>query len=299
MLAQNCDANGALLSLDAHPLLREYFAKRLSEQQPEAFRTAHQRLYQHLCETTQEGEQPTLAELQPLYQAVVHGCLAGMEQVACVKVYHDRISRGKEAYVVNKLGALGSDLGAVACFFAQPWSRVSPTLTPADQAWLLNEAAFRLRALGRLGEAVEPMRTGLEMRVKQEVWISAAIIASNLSELELTLGDVAGAVKTGAQSVSYADQSGDADMRMIMRTTHADALHLHGQRSEAEALFKQAEQMQTESQPDYPLLYSVQRFRYCELLFATAECAAWRAFPPPPQAGEGVRVYATKQTTMN
>ena len=59
---------------------------------------------------------------------------------------------------MHKLGAFGSDLGAVACFFETPWSRVSPALTEAAQAWLLNEAAIRLRALGRLTEALEPMR---------------------------------------------------------------------------------------------------------------------------------------------
>ena len=54
-------------------------------------------------------------------------------------------------------------LGAIACFFEQPWSRVSPALTEADQAWLLDDAAFTLRALGRLTEALEPMRAGLGM----------------------------------------------------------------------------------------------------------------------------------------
>ena len=95
---------------------------------------------------------------------MAHGCQAGLQQEACDKVYFARILRGQEAYSTKKLGAFGSDLGAVACFFETPWSRVSPALTEADQAWLLNEAAFRLRALGRLTEALEPMRAGLEMR---------------------------------------------------------------------------------------------------------------------------------------
>ena len=75
---------------------------------------------------------------------------------------------------MNKLGAFGSDLAAVACFFEPPWSRVSPALTETIQAWLLNEAAYRLRALGRLTEALEPMRAGLEMRIKQEDWTKVA-----------------------------------------------------------------------------------------------------------------------------
>ncbi len=205
---------------------------------------------------------------------MAHGCQAGMQQEAC-EVYYARITRGREAYVVHKLGAFGSDLGAVACFFDNPWSRVSPALTEAAQSWLLNEAAFRLRALGRLTEALEPMRAGLEMAVKQETWKQAAQGASNLSELELTLGDVAGAVGEAEQSVTYADRSGDADQRMISRTTHADALHQAGRGAEAEARFREAEAMQAKSQPNYPLLYSVQGFQYCDLLLTAAARGAW------------------------
>jgi hypothetical protein len=241
--------SGVLVALDAHPLLREYFGQRLRDAQPEAWRAAHRRLYEHLCATTKDKPDATLEDLQPLYQGVAHCCHAGMQQEACDKVYSGRILRGNEFYSTKKLGALGSDLGAVACFFETPWSRVSPALTEADQAWLLNEAATRLRALGRLTEALEPMRAGLEMRIKQEVWKSAAIIASNLSELELTLGEVAGAVGDAEQSVIYADRSSDAFWRIGARITHADALHQAGRRDEAEARFREAEHMQVERQP--------------------------------------------------
>ena len=63
-----------------------------------------------------------------------------------------------------------------------------------------------------------------------------------------------------------------------MRTTHADALHQAGRRAEAETRFREAEQMQEKSQPDYPLLYSLQGFKYCDLLLADAERAAWQKF---------------------
>jgi hypothetical protein len=156
------EGSGVLVALDAHPLLREYFGSRVRRQQPEAWRAAHRRLYEHLSATTKEGDQPTLEDLQPLYQAVAHGCQAGLEQEAYDKVCQRRIWRGNEIYTVRKLGALGSDLGTIACFFEPPWSRPSPSLVEADQAFILNSAAYCLRALGRLTEALEPMRAGLE-----------------------------------------------------------------------------------------------------------------------------------------
>jgi hypothetical protein len=157
-------------SIDAHPLLREYFGQRLRETQPEAWRAAHRRLYEHLCTTTNEGDEPTLEDLQPLFQAVAHGCQAGLQQETCEKVFYLRIQRGPEFYNAEKLGAFGSDLGAVACFFEQPWSRISPALTEIWQAWLLNHSFFRLRALGRLSEALEPMRLGWRWASSRRTW---------------------------------------------------------------------------------------------------------------------------------
>ena len=66
-------------SLDAHPLLREYFGHRLRDLKPKAWLAAHRRLYQHLCATTKDKPDATLEDLQPLYQAVAHGCQAGLQ----------------------------------------------------------------------------------------------------------------------------------------------------------------------------------------------------------------------------
>ncbi len=274
-------------SLDAHPLIREYFGRRLREQAPAAWREAHGRLFDYLREAT-EHQPDTLEGLQPLYQTVGHGCRAGRQREACYEVYRDRINRGTGPdgfYSTKKLGAFGADLGAVACFFEAPWNRVSPSLSEADQAWLLNQAAFRLRALGRLGEAVEPMRATLRINESKGEWKNAAVVASNLSELELTLGDVECAVRDAEQSVDFADRSGDAFLKMVFRVTLADALHQAGRRDDARERFREAEAMQAENQPEYPLLYSFRGFRYCDLLLADAERAAWRvetAGPPHP-----------------
>ena len=94
LVTVNRDASGALVSLDAHPLLREYFAKHLRETRAEAWTAAHRRLYEHLTATTPDKDEPTLDDLQPLYQAVAHGCHAGMQHEACDEVYRDRILRG-------------------------------------------------------------------------------------------------------------------------------------------------------------------------------------------------------------
>jgi len=241
-------------SLDAHPLLREYFAVQLKLNYSAAWQQGHQRLYEYLCNST-EHQPDTLEGLQPLYQAVAHGCLAGLHQQVKDDIYIERILRGTDSgdfYSTNKLGAFGADLGAVACFFDQPWSQLSSRLSPPYQAWLLNEAAFRLRSLGRLNEALQPMRAGLKMHIKQENWKQAAKTASNLSELELMLGKLTEAITDAEQSVSFADRSEDDFQRMSKRTTQA------------------------KSQPTYPRLYSLQGFRYCDLFLARVVQATWQ-----------------------
>jgi tetratricopeptide (TPR) repeat protein len=270
-------------SLDAHPLLREYFGQRLRDSKPKAWRAAHRRLYQHLCATTKDKPNATLEDLQPLYQAVAHGCQAGLQREACVKVYEARILRGEMHYTWHKLGAWGSDLGAQACFFETQWSRVSSALTEADQAWLLNDAAYILHALGRLGDALETMRAGLPIELGREDWKNAAIRAGNLSDLDLALGDVAGALGDAEQCVIYADRSGDASRRAGSRRNYANVLHHAGRRAEAEARFREAEQMQAEAEPNYPLLYAVQGFEYSVLLLTEAEREAGKADGEPEQ----------------
>jgi tetratricopeptide (TPR) repeat protein len=198
-----------------------------------------------------------------------------LQQEARDKVYRDRIQRGPEEYSTKKLGAFGFNLVAVACFFETPWSRVSPAFNEVEQAWLLNAAAFRLRALGRLTEALEPMRAGLEIRIKLERWKAAALSAGNLSELSLMLGDVDGAVRDAEQAVTYADLSGNAFNQKTRRARVADAMHQAGRWAEAEMRFREVEALHAEHQPSNPLLFSLSGFHYCDLLLTAAERGAW------------------------
>ena len=254
-------------NLDTHPLVRQYFGKRLSELHPESWRQAHVRLYERFKAAAKELPD-TLEEMEPLFAAVRHGCAAGMHQKAAEEVYWPRILRQDEHYLPKKIGAFAADLAVVAHFFAEPWRTPAAGLTDDAKAAVLNWAATRLRALGRLTEAAEPMQASIEMIVQQERWMDAAIGASNLSELYLTSGDLAQAVVAGRQSVELADRSGDAAWRMAFRTTLSDALHQAGELAESHALFVEAEEMQQEQQPQYDRLYSLWGFRYCDLLLA-------------------------------
>jgi tetratricopeptide (TPR) repeat protein len=257
-------------TLDAHPLVRVFFQEDLETHRPEAWKAGNLRLYEHL-----QKEAPdlpgTLEAMEPLFTAVIHGCRAGRQQEAYQEVYRRRIRRGDEFFSTRTLGAFGSDLSALSGFFDRPWDQPSASLPSASQALVVSIAGFNLRALGRLTEAVQPMEAGLDAAIAQEAWWNAAQSASNLSELTLTLGEVARAVSFGKQSVDLADRSGDAFQRMARRTTLADALHQSGRWEESAEAFREAEALQAEWQPEYPRLYSLLGYQYCDLLLSRGE----------------------------
>ncbi len=253
-------------TLDCHLLVREYFGEKLRQENPGGWQASHERLYRYFKALPGKELPDTLAEMEPLFASVAHGCQAGLHQEALDEVFWKRIRRGNEGYLVHKLGAFGSDLASLSHFFAVPWGQPAAGLTEEDKALVLSWAAFGLRAMGRLREAVQPMKAGLEMLVKQEDWKQAAAQASNLSELMLTLGDVHEAVEAARQSVSHADRSGDAFYKESFRTTLADALHQSGQLKEAEKWFREAEDMHKKRQPRFPFLYSLQGYQFCDLL---------------------------------
>lgn len=255
-----------LESIDAHPLVREHFGQQLESELPAAWREANTRLYQYYKNLPEKQLPDTLEELEPLYTAMAFGARAGWQQEVLEEVYWERINRKDKFYSTTQLGAFGTDLAGLATLFAQPWSQPSPNMSEADQAVVLNWAGFRLRGLGRLREATEPMQAGMKIQEKNEDWGNTAIAASNLSELHLSLGALREAVEFGRQAVDFADRSGDDFEKESDRTTLADALHQSGQSAEAERLFAEAEAMQRERQPAYRFLYSLRGYQYCDLL---------------------------------
>jgi tetratricopeptide (TPR) repeat protein len=255
--------------LDCHPLVREHFGERLQTENPDAWKEAHNRLYEYYRNLPEKELPDTLKEMEPLFTAVTHGCLAGRYQEAFSEIYDKRILRKDEHFSWRKLGSFGSDLAALAGFFKSPWKQLVSGISDHDQALILNQVGLYLRALGRLREVAQPMEASLDAYIAKENWEYAATTASNLSELYLTLGEVRRAVEWARKSVVLADKSGDAFRKEVNRITLADALHQTGgsnETTEAWTLFREAEKMQKKRQPQYPFLYCLWGFRFCDLL---------------------------------
>jgi tetratricopeptide (TPR) repeat protein len=249
--------------LDCHPLVREHFAA-------ETTREGHARLYEHYKK--QAPHRPdTIEEMTPLFYAVSHGCKAGRHAECRRDVYRDRILRGGEFYLTKKLGAFGTDLSLLENFFATPWTQPAPALSPTDQSWVIGRAGHILRAIGRLADAVEPLRSVAEALAKSEIWQDAASCYGNLSQVHRTLGNVLEAVAAARQAVGCADQSGDSWQKVGKRATLADALCQSHHVTEAVSLFEEAERLLVDQYPTRPLLHGLWGHGYCDLLLSQGQ----------------------------
>ncbi len=252
--------------LDCHPLLREHFGETLKKKKPIAWQQANGRLYEYYKALPTKEYPDTLEEMAPLLAAVIHGCQAGLHKKAYDEVYYPRIRRGTADYLAHNLGAFSADLSMISGFFVHLWEQIVVNLNEDNKIWIFNTVGYDLRALGRLAEAVEPIKISLKMCITQSNLVASARVACNLSELLLLMGNVAEAIQFAEDSIKYADRGDYVFLRIITRSALADALLRQGNFIRAKELFSKAEEIQKVDQPMHPLLYSFHGFLYCDLL---------------------------------
>ena len=252
-------------SLDCHPLVREYFGERLQKEFPESWKEGHSRLYEYYKNLAPEFPD-NLADMAPLFAAVTHGCRAGRHQEALEKVYWRRICREEEHFSRVKLGAGAADLAAMVAFFERPWKTPAVNLSDADQAFLLNQAGIRLWGLGRFQEAQEAMQAGLDRSIDRKDWGNASRAARNLTDLSVLRGELVLGEALSRQALELAERSSDKSEIKDSQSFLAYVRHLQGGNSEAGELFRQAEALEIELDPEEPYLYSLRGVRFCDLL---------------------------------
>jgi hypothetical protein len=155
-------------TLDCHPLIREHFGEKLQQQNPDGWKEAHTRLYGYYKNKPKKELPDTLEEMEPLFAAVIHGCLAGRHQEVMDEVFVKRIRRQDD--ILHKLRSYGTFLSALSIFFDIPWHIIKPEFDKNTKAVLLSQAGFALRAMGRLSEASQPIKAGMEIYIENKLW---------------------------------------------------------------------------------------------------------------------------------
>ncbi|HWE19137.1 MAG TPA: toll/interleukin-1 receptor domain-containing protein [Hyphomicrobiaceae bacterium] len=256
--------------LDAHPLVRAFFAGHLEKTAPKAARAAHEILYHHYSAAGPDLPK-TLEEMRPLFHAVQHGVKAGRVQEVFDEVFKTRIRQDDSNYLVSELGAYGSHLATCSHFYQTPWHTPRPELTPSDQAWLLNSTAFALTANGRPRDSLVPRRAGLAADIAAGDWPKAVMDGAGLTVTLVVLGQISDAVGVTRLAVEQADGSGDDGQREYARANLAATLVMAGQFDRASDLFSESEVIRGKVWPDEAQQYSVQGYIYGELLLARGD----------------------------
>lgn len=254
-------------AVDAHPLVREHFRKQLKQEHPDAWREGNNRLYEHLKRTTKEFPD-TIEEMAPLYAAVAHGCEANRHQDALREVYWQRILRKEKFFSYYILGARAhnADLACLSNFFDVPWSQPVSSIRETSKLFVLSEAGYYLYVLGRLKEAIDPMKGSLNKAIEQKDFDEAARNTSTLSRIFSALGDFDDALSYARQSIEWADRSGNMYLRSTRRTALGAVLHQQGRISEAEIAFNEAEKIRRQHSSSVLASYAEAFFRHCDLL---------------------------------
>lgn len=130
------------------------------------------------------------------------------------------------------------------------------------------EVSHCLISLGRLRESLTPCRINFEMRIKLNDIANAGRALSYLSEKLYLLGELDDAQSTAQKGVGISDQSGSKFEMLFSRTALAEILFAKGHYKEAGKYYLEAEALQRQHEPSFPLLYSQRGYRYCEFLLA-------------------------------
>ena len=268
-------------SLEAHPLLREYFAKQLRETADVAWREGQRRLFEHL-----QAAVPYWPEgidgLGPLYQAVAHGCKAGMQQKACDDVYRNRILRGTGKFGYYSTGVLAQSattLQQLAISSNSRGLRCRGTCPNGDDSGCSVKPHGDYAALGRLSEAIDAYRTVFQLCSEQREFRSAAALAVEISELYMMRGEIHDAVKYAETSIEFANRCKVKSQQMRSVAAYANALLQTESRTQALQGFREAETILNvpgETVLPNRRLHSLPGFQYCDGLLAASETLAWK-----------------------
>ncbi|MBL9008022.1 MAG: ATP-binding protein [Myxococcales bacterium] len=225
------DNRSAHRTLELHPLVRDYFSEDFSEKDPAAFRMGHGLLFDYFCATTADHPK-TVSALQPLYQAIWHGCKAGRHEEALRDVFLARVRRNSEHYSLEKLGAVGCDVSALACFFEQAWTKPAHELSSHHKYIVLSEAGIVLKTTGRTADAVAATTTALALCEAAQDWGNAGSELSDLSSIKRQ-SNLAEALRLIELSIEYRRRGNDTLRSLATASGRALTIHLMGRTSEA------------------------------------------------------------------
>jgi hypothetical protein len=227
--------------LDTHPLVRDWFGSQLETQRASLWQRAHRSIFRFLKDTTNEGAEPSAASLQPIYQAIAHGCKAGLYEDAA-KLYYARVARQSQHaihhYSSAILGLVTTDLAILSLFFEEPYERVRKTISDQTRIHLISTASSHLTAVGRVAEGAKAQSSILrylkQAKLTPSGYANVARIYSNLAISLYALGRISEAITAAQNGITSAYRAAkDVDTFATVHGAFAFLRYTEGKLKEA------------------------------------------------------------------
>ena len=198
----------------AHPLVRQYYAERLAEQNPDQVRALYHQIADFYwaagCQVLppyrarqfpyRARYAPTKELLVPWIELIHHACKAGAYDQAYY-VMHQDIDDLERNILLIELGASDTVLAVVRDFFPEGDFSRDPLVSMDDhKSFLLNRVGVCLVDLGRLAEAAPFYERSIAIVLAKKDWHNASIDNRNLAALQFDRGALAAGERAAQES---------------------------------------------------------------------------------------------------
>jgi len=246
-----------------HLLIKGYFESDFDEKNK---KLCHKRIYQYFGEYAPEQPE-TLAEMQPLFEQVYHGCAAGLYDEVFYGVYREKIHKLEEHSIVHKLGAWKTDLSLAKTFFPEGDLSQLPLVSKmSNKSWLINTAGLALLATGGPKEAEELFIRYINMGIEGKDWINVSVGYRNIADLQFRSGELVSGLESTRKALDAAEKANSDQSIMTSKAYLAWILHLLGKNEEADKWFLQADELQIKIDGDR--LYGFSGNNYADFLIS-------------------------------
>jgi tetratricopeptide (TPR) repeat protein len=246
-----------------HPLIKGYFESDFDEKNK---KLCHKRIYQYFGEYAPEQPE-TLAEMQPLFEQVYHGCAAGLYDEVFYGVYMGKIHKLKEHSIVHKLGAWKTDLSLAKTFFPEGDLSQLPLVSKmSNKSWLINTAGLALLATGGPKEAEELFIRYINMKIEDKDRINVSVGYRNIADLQFRSGELVSGLESTRKALDATEKANSDQSIMTSKAYLAWILHFLGKNEEADKWFLQADELQIKI--DGNRLYGFSGNNYADFLIS-------------------------------
>ncbi|GEM_PF-214430 len=256
------DNRNAQIILDCHPLVRDFMADYLSSEYKEIWQKGHKLIFEYL-QRQAVANPANMAELEPLFRAVIHGTQAGLYEEA-FQLYFERIK--KKQFSMFTDGSHHADQACIQAFFEKEWTEPVDNLSESAKLYLLSCASTNLIYLGNIQKAIAPSTESIAGFYKNNQWVEAINTAAPLASMLIAAGKIKEAFELIDDMQDCINKTNNSVIRAMSYSFQAYAFHLIGQDDKAKDLFEQADEILVQSEPDSPVSFPTVSSYYCKYL---------------------------------